>query len=272
MESPGTPSSYPAPPLPVLTMNEQIPVSETSPPREVAGSPVLDVFPSYMASPTGSVYGPVASPSSPSLREDDVSGPPSSPDQYLPRDGALLLVESTDLPLLAIPLTPRPIVEEMVLGSAVGSPAGEPVAATSHSMPDLSREDPFDVHQDASDSGASPRVLNSLPGCQYRMTSYDEDADRSELSLILSNLQVHVLGQFVTSLNRMLSEVIRVAFAHEPFPMEAVSPCLTCGVLYGGYGFVASTVTQGIPGPLPSSFDAVTGFLIFHSSGDGLLV
>ena len=38
-----------------------------------------------------------------------------------------------------MPLTPRPIVEEMVLGSAVGSPAGEPVAAPSHGMPDLSR-------------------------------------------------------------------------------------------------------------------------------------
>ena len=185
VESPGTPSLYPAPPLPVLTMNEQIPVSETSSLREVAGSPVLDVFPSYMTSPAGSVYGPVTSPISPSLREDDVSRPPSIPatmDQYLPRDSELLLGESTDLPLLAIPLTPRPIIEEMVLGLAVGSPAGEPVTAPSHSMPDLSREGPFDVYQDASESGASPRVLNSLPGCQYRMTSYDEDADHSDLS------------------------------------------------------------------------------------------
>ena len=41
-----------------------------------------------------------------------------------------------------------------------------------------------------------------------------------DAGLILSNLQV--LGQFVTSLNRMSSEVMRVAFAHEPFPTEAV--------------------------------------------------
>ena len=53
---------------------------------------------------------------------------------------------------------------------------------SSHGMPDLSREGPFDVHQDASESGATPRVLDSLPGCQYRMTSYDEDVDRSDLS------------------------------------------------------------------------------------------
>ena len=41
-----------------------------------------------------------------------------------------------------------------------------------------------------------------------------------DTGLILSNLQV--LGQFVTSLNRMSSEVMRVAFAHKPFPTEAV--------------------------------------------------
>ena len=75
VESPGTPPSYPAPPLPVRTKDEQIPVSETTPLREVAGSPVLDVFQSYMSSPAGSVYGLATSPISPSLREDDVSRP-----------------------------------------------------------------------------------------------------------------------------------------------------------------------------------------------------
>ena len=55
------------------------------------------------------------------------------------------------------------MVEEMVLGSAVSSPAGEPVAAPSPSI-------------------TSPRVLDSLPGCQYRMTSYDVDNNRSDFS------------------------------------------------------------------------------------------
>ena len=41
--------------------------------------------------------------------------------------------------------------------------------------PDLSREGPFDVLQDRLDSGASPRVLDGVRGCQYRMTSYDEE-------------------------------------------------------------------------------------------------
>ena len=70
-----------------------------------------------------------------------------------PQDGSLLVEESTDLPLLPIPLTPRPIVEEMVLGSAVGSPTGEPVTAPLPSMLDLSQEGSLDMHQDASGSG-----------------------------------------------------------------------------------------------------------------------
>ena len=139
----------------------------------------------------------------------------------------------------------------------MGSPAGVPVAPSSDGMPDLSREGPFDALQGSLESGATPQVLNSLPGCQYRMTLYDDSVDRSDLNpaygfhlhdprlleyvgapdsarllsrspeywihhmgreramsaalqlqhdagLILSNLQV--LGQFVTSLNRMSSE------------------------------------------------------------------
>ena len=42
-------------------------------------------------------------------------------------------------------------------------------------VPDLSREGPFDVHQDRPYSGASPRLLDDVQGCQFRMTSYDEE-------------------------------------------------------------------------------------------------
>ena len=106
----------------------------SSPLQEVAGSPVLDDSPSYRPLPTGSGYEPITSLISPSLRTADVSRPPSGlamMGQYLPRDSALLVEELMDLPLLLMPLTPRPIVEEMVLGSAVGSPTGEPVAVPS---------------------------------------------------------------------------------------------------------------------------------------------
>ena len=157
--------------------------------------------------------------------------------------------------------------------STVDCLTGEPVAVSPLSMPDLSREGPFDVHHVTLELGASPCVLDSLPGCQYRMTSYDVANDRSDFSpacgihlhdtqlleyvgapesasllsrtpqywlhhmgrkktlaaawqlqhdtgLIMSDIQV--LGQFVTSLNRMASEVMRVALDREPFPSEAV--------------------------------------------------
>ena len=74
--------------------------------------------------------------------------------------------ESADSPLLLAPLTPRRIV------------AG--LHGVHPRMPDLSREGPFDVLQDLPDSGASPRVLDGVRGCQYRMTSYDEEHGGSD--------------------------------------------------------------------------------------------
>ena len=68
-------------------------------------------------------------------------------DQYLPRSASLPVGESTDSPLLPAALTPRRIIEELVSGSVVGSPTGEPIVAVAQPrMPDLSQEGPFDVH------------------------------------------------------------------------------------------------------------------------------
>ena len=152
MLSPVAPSSYLEPPLPVLPDDDPGVTSRISPLRVAADSPIMDAFPSYIISPASSVYEPVTSPITPSLREVDDYGLPASPatmDHYLSREGDLLLGDTADLPLLAIPLTPRPIVDDVVPESSVGSPAGEPVVVASDGMPDLSREGPFDVHQDA---------------------------------------------------------------------------------------------------------------------------
>ena len=48
-----------------------------------------------------------------------------------------------------------------------------PVPATAGG-PDLSREGPFDIHQDNPCSAASPQLLPDTQGCLFRMTSYDE--------------------------------------------------------------------------------------------------
>ena len=207
------------------------------------------------------------------------------------------------------PLTPQPLVEVMVVESTVDCLTEELVAVSPLSMPDLSREGPFDVHHVTSESGASLRVLG-LPGCQYRMTLYDVANDRSDFSLaygihlhdprlleyvgapeparllsrtpeywlhhmgreknlaaalqlqhdaglIMSNIQV--LGQFVTSLNRMASQVMWVAFDREPFPSEAVqyvtpSHRVRRAAHYmTAMGLWRPPSTPGVPGPLPSS-------------------
>ena len=125
---------------------------------------------------------PILSQISPLLRSADVARPPSGlapMDQYFPRSASLPVGGVHGFPFAAAPPpppTPRRIIEELVSESVVGVPTGEPsVEVAQPRMPDLSREGPFYVHQDSSTSGASPRVLDCMSGCQYRMTSYDEE-------------------------------------------------------------------------------------------------
>ena len=47
--------------------------------------------------------------------------------------------------------------------------------------PDLSREGPFDASEVEPEPGQSPLVLNSMPGCQFRMTSYDDRGNLDDL-------------------------------------------------------------------------------------------
>ena len=176
-------SAYLEPPVPVQPDTFPSVTSRVSPLRVAVDCPILDVFPSYLISPALSVYDPVTSQITPFLQEDaDFLLPASlaTMDQYLLVEGDLLLGDMADVPLLSLSLLPLPVTDDSVPGSFVVSPAGEPVVVPSDVMPDLSREGPFDVHQDALESGATPQTLESLPGCQYRMTSYD-DADRSDM-------------------------------------------------------------------------------------------
>ena len=162
------PSAYPEPPVPVQLDASLDVGSRVSPLRVEVDGPILDLCPTYLISPAQSDYDPVTSLISPSLREDVDFLPPDSPatmDQYLLGDRDLLPGDAVDLPLLSLPLLSLPATDD-VPGSSVVSPAGEPVVVPSDMMPDLSREGPFDVHQDALESGATPRVIESLPGCQ----------------------------------------------------------------------------------------------------------
>ena len=47
--------------------------------------------------------------------------------------------------------------------------------------PDLTREGPFVACEVEPEPGQSPLVVNSMPGCQFRMTSYDDRDSRDDL-------------------------------------------------------------------------------------------
>ena len=173
----------------------------------------------------------------------------------------------------------------------------------------LSREGPFDASQGSSVSGATPLVLDNLPGCQYRMTSYEGahsmNADpgyglqlhnprfleyvgapelarllshspgygfhhmihdeavaaalqlQRDAGLVMTNLQIP--SQFVTSLNRMSSDVMRLAFGQELYPPDAMqgvspSPRVRRTAHYmTAIGLWRPTDGPGVPGPLPES-------------------
>ena len=180
---PVSPSLYPEPPIPAQLDTVPSVVSWVVPLREAVERLMLDLFPSCLISPAQSYYDPATSPITPDLQDDSAFLPPDSPatmDKYIAVDGDLLLGDSSDLPLLSLPLLPIPVADVSGPVSAVIPSVGEPVLVPSVVPPDLSWEGPFDVDQDASGSEATPRVLETLPGCQYRMTSYDA-ADRSDL-------------------------------------------------------------------------------------------
>ena len=61
-----------------------------------------------------------------------------------------------------------------VVESTGGSISTPLCQATADISPDLSREGPFDASEVIPEPGQSPLVLNSIPGCQFRMTSYDD--------------------------------------------------------------------------------------------------
>ena len=177
-------------------------------------------------------------------------------DQILAGDGDLLLDCSSDLPMLLLLLL-------SLLTSSVLPP--EPVVAPfAAASPDLSREGPFDAGQSASVSGAAPLVLDSLPGYWLNHMDRDEAVSAAlqlqhDAGLMMTNLQV--LGQFVTSLNWMSSEVMRLAFGQEQYPSAAIqamspSPRVRRAAHYmymTAMGLWRPTGGPGAPGLLPIS-------------------
>ena len=78
-----------------------------------------------------------------------------------------------------------------------------------------------------------------------------------DADLMASNMQV--LGQYVTSLNRMSSEVFRLTFGPEIFPSDAVDNVAPVPRVHraatqmAAMGLWQSPVGPGYPGPIPVS-------------------
>ena len=156
---PVSPSLYPEPPVPAQPDPVPSVESRVVPPQETVECPTLDLFPSF--SPAQSCYDPATLPITPDLQDESGFLPPDSPaimDQYFAADGDLLLEDSSDLPLLSLPLLPIPVADVSGPVSVVTPSVGEPVLVPSVVPPDLSQEGPFDVDQTVSGWG-------TLRGC-----------------------------------------------------------------------------------------------------------
>ena len=108
----------------------------------------------------------------------------------------------------------------------------------------------------------SARLLSRPPGCWLHHMDREQAVSAAlqlqhDAGLMMSNLQV--LGQFVTSLNRMSSEVMRLAFGQEQYPSAAVqsvapSPRARRAAHYmAAMGLWRPPGGLGAPGPLPTS-------------------
>ena len=171
-----TPATYPVPPVPMMSSGDSVPLEVVPPAGLEVGSPARSEALLRQVSSPSSVASSGLYPSLPLLRSAPDVSPPSglaAMEQELPWSASLPLGCSADYPLLPAPLTPSRMAEGVVIpGSAVSFPSGGTKMAGG----------PFDVDQDRPVSGASLRVLDGMWGCQYRMTSYDQESGGPDFS------------------------------------------------------------------------------------------
>ena len=67
----------------------------------------------------------------------------------------------------------RDHIGQMTYSRGVSS-VGMSTCVVQKPLDNLSREGPLDMSQDYSVSGATPRVMVNLPGCQYRTMTYED--------------------------------------------------------------------------------------------------
>ena len=138
----------------------------------------------FQVSPDTAEYLPATSPVTPPVTGSLPTSPtPPDTDSLPPGCDLSLIEQATDLSRLSPPLIPLPDgllllptpVPMVTSPSPVRQSPREPLASVVSSPMDLSREGPFDAYCVPSDTRSHPLILNGLPGCLYRMTSYLEE-------------------------------------------------------------------------------------------------
>ena len=148
---------------------------------------VTSWVPRYSPIPMTSSVGGEAQPmstvqSSPYLPPVMAAPPPSCTetlDQFLPNLPSPLGVPSQSPG--REDTTKEPETEVFVVEASTESPSAMGRQADQVGEPDLLREGPFEVYDVPPTSGQAPCILNSLPGCQYHMTSYDDCDSHADL-------------------------------------------------------------------------------------------
>ena len=109
-------------------------------------------------------------------------------------EGSFLQYLQEPLPSETVESTVAPTVTDVIPPTVPVTPArseASPVTNESLSVtecvtptdtgPDLSREGPFDARDAIHEQGQSPLVLDSMAGCQYRMTLHEDLTNRDDL-------------------------------------------------------------------------------------------
>ena len=169
-------AEYAAPEIPTVEIVTESPGYAVPEDSAIMTSWVPKYSPVSMTSTVGGEVRPMStvqpSPYLPPVMAATPAGCTETLDQFLPNMSSPL-GESSQYPGQE-DMTGEPETEVFAVEASTESPSAMGCQTDQVGGPDVSREGPYDVYDVPPESGQSPLVLNSMPGCQYRMTSYDD--------------------------------------------------------------------------------------------------
>ena len=181
-------AEYAAPEIPTIETVTELPGFAVPQESGIVTGWIPIYSPISMTSPVGAEARPMSTVQSSPYFLCSWAPPPScteTMDQFLPNLPSPLGVPSQSPG--REDMTKEPETEVFVVGASTESPCAMGRQADPMGGSDLSREGPFEVYDVPTTSGQAPWIINSLPGCQYRMTSYDDCDSRAEVDPAYGN-------------------------------------------------------------------------------------